>query len=147
MLRKFLLVIVPLLIVLQFFHPKKNEVENREVELNNIVQNLKTDSEVFNLLEVACLDCHSNTTIYPWYSKISPLNFWLDKHIRHGKEHLNFSAWVTYGREEKEHLSREIIEVMEKNKMPLKSYKIIHKDAILDEKQRNAIISWVNNKL
>ncbi len=30
-----------------------------------------------DLAVAACYDCHSDHTTYPWYSYITPVNFWM----------------------------------------------------------------------
>ena len=53
-------------------------------------------AELKKSLKSACYDCHSNQTKRPWFSKIAPFSFWINHHIKEGKEHLNFSIWNTY---------------------------------------------------
>jgi hypothetical protein len=36
-------------------------------------------SEVVSILRRACYDCHSNETVWPWYSRVAPLS-WVIAH-------------------------------------------------------------------
>src|SRR5690606_41618258 len=54
-------------------------------------------------LPICCYDCHSNYTRYPWYSSITPVNYWLADHVKEGTEHLNLSKWSDYSVKKKDH--------------------------------------------
>lgn len=141
--RKIGIAIVVLLIVIQFFHPKKNQ--STELLATDITKVTTVPSEVNKILEVACNDCHSNNTRYPWYNNIQPVAWWLNKHINNGKRHLNFSEFGTYDAKKANHKLDEIVEVIEKDEMPLGSYTLIHKDAKLNETQKKLLTDWAKS--
>ncbi|KJD33276.1 cytochrome C [Tamlana sedimentorum] len=138
--KKIFYLIVIALIVAQFFQPEKNEGSLASVE--PFYNETKPSEEVKTILKTACFDCHSDTTNYPWYSKITPVNYWLAEHIEDGKKHLNFSNWVGNSVKRKDHKMDELIEEIEEHKMPLESYTLIHKDAKLSESQIEAVTTW-----
>ena len=80
-----------LLILAQFFQPDKNISEGPEED--NILLILDVPEQVAGLLTNSCYDCHSNNTRYPWYNRISPVSWYLHKHVVAGKEALNFSEF------------------------------------------------------
>ncbi|MDH4347045.1 MAG: heme-binding domain-containing protein, partial [Thermoleophilia bacterium] len=41
----------------------------------------------------ACLDCHSNETVWPWYSNVAPVSWLVQGDVDGGRERLNFSEW------------------------------------------------------
>src|SRR5690348_18457917 len=41
----------------------------------------------------ACFDCHSNETVWPWYSNIAPLSWLIQHDVDEGRQNLNFSDW------------------------------------------------------
>ena len=53
-------------------------------------------SEVQALLRRACFDCHSNETVWPWYSHIAPVSLLIAGDVRRGRKEVNFSAWEKY---------------------------------------------------
>ena len=91
------------------------------------------------------MDCHSNSTNYPWYSEIAPASWYLAQHVNEGKEHLNFSEWAAYNKDQQAHILKDIKEVLNDREMPLKSYLLIHKDAKLTENQYQILYDWVNS--
>ena len=128
------------LIVIQFFHPKKNI---RQGEQPNALAKLHAvPADVKVILKKACDDCHTNNTVYPWYSKIQPVDWWLNDHVVEGKNHLNLDelasrpAWLRY------HKLEEVIEQVKEGKMPIDSYTWTHKDAILTDEEKAKLTGW-----
>ena len=78
------LILVGAFIVAQFFQPEKNLREGPQD--HDIMATLDVPEQVEALLKNSCYDCHSNHTRYPWYNKISPVSWYLSKHIEAGKE-------------------------------------------------------------
>jgi hypothetical protein len=75
------------LIVIQFFHPKENSSAGDQP--NALAKRHAIPEDVQVILKKACDDCHTNNTVYPWYSKIQPVDWWLNDHIVEGKQHFN----------------------------------------------------------
>ena len=45
------------------------------------------------LFRRACFDCHSNQTVWPWYSHVAPVSWLLQRDVNGGRSHLNFTEW------------------------------------------------------
>lgn len=139
-LKKVGIVIVVALVISQFFGPEEN---NGEIDtVNAFIAETNPPKDVLKILKTTCFDCHSSKTNYPWYSNITPVNYWLDEHVQDGKKHLNFSEWSSYSLKKKEHKMDELHEEVEKKEMPLDSYTWIHEDANLIPEQIDAVVSW-----
>lgn len=142
LLKKIGLILLVIFVVAQFFSPEKN-LGNTE-DLTAFLNETKPSTEVKAILETTCFDCHSSNTNYPWYNTITPVNFWLDSHVKDGKKHLDFSKWSDYSVKKKDHKFEELAEEVEEKKMPLPSYTWTHGDANLTDAQIKAIVDWVN---
>ena len=129
-----------ILIIAQFFGPEKNDGNIDSV--NAFIAETNPPAEVTKILKNACFDCHSSHTRYPWYNNITPVNYWLDEHVRDGKKHLDFSKWSEYSLKKKEHKMDELHEEVEEKEMPLNSYTWTHADANLSQEQIDAIVAW-----
>ena len=92
MFRKIMLVLLAVLVIIQFIHPKKNKAEG--VQPNYIGNTFAIPADVKTILAKACYDCHSNNTRYPWYANLQPLHWWLEKHIKNGKKEINFDDYT-----------------------------------------------------
>lgn len=140
--KKILLGILAVFILIQFFRPEKNISKN---EMNAMGTVMEIPVEVTKIIQTSCADCHSNSTNYPWYSEIAPVSWYLAQHVKEGKEHLNFSEWTNYNKDQQEHVLKDIKEVLNEREMPLKSYLLIHKDAKLTENQYQILYDWANS--
>ncbi|MDN3493022.1 heme-binding domain-containing protein [Winogradskyella bathintestinalis] len=134
------LILLIVIIIAQFFGPEKNNGDISSVEA--FYTDTQPPQEVKLILQNTCNDCHSDHTRYPWYDKITPVNYWLADHIEDGKRHFNISKWHDYSDKKKDHKLDELIEMVEEKEMPLPSYTWTHGDADLSEEQINAVISW-----
>lgn len=139
-LKKIGVVLLIALVVAQFFGPEKNDGNLDTV--NAFIAETNPPAEVTQILKTTCFDCHSAKTNYPWYNNITPVNYWLDEHVRDGKKHLDFSKWSEYSLKRKEHKMDELYEEVEKKEMPLNSYTWTHAEANLTQAQINAVVAW-----
>ena len=55
-----------------------------------------TTSELAAVLDRSCRDCHSNNTVWPWYTQISPLSWLMARGVAEGRKAVNFSEWASY---------------------------------------------------
>ncbi|WP_458625927.1 heme-binding domain-containing protein [Winogradskyella sp. PC D3.3] len=140
--KKIGLLLLLVFIVAQFFGPDKNEGDITTVDA--FFRDTSPPNEVKTILENACLDCHSDTTRYPWYNNITPVNYWLNEHVTDGKKHFNVSKWNDYSDKKKDHKFEELIEMVEAKEMPLDSYTWTHGEAKLSAEQIETVVAWAN---
>jgi hypothetical protein len=145
MIRKILYVLLAALVIIQFFRPSRNESAGPFP--NDVTTQFALAAETKAVLEVACYDCHSNNTRYPWYTNVQPVGWWLQHHVNEGKRELNFSEFATYAPKKQHHKFEEIKEAVTEGWMPLDSYKWIHKDAVLTKEQSAAIAKWCDENM
>ncbi|TNJ43450.1 heme-binding domain-containing protein [Tamlana fucoidanivorans] len=138
--KKVLLAVLLLFLVAQFFGPDKNQGDLKSIEPFLVETNPPEDVKL--ILKETCYDCHSDVTRYPWYNKITPVNYWLAGHIKDGKKHFNVSNWVGNSTKKKDHKFEELIEMVEAKSMPLKSYTWTHAEAKLTDAQIQAVVNW-----
>lgn len=102
-------------------------------------------TEIANLLKVACYDCHSYETTYPWYAQVAPISWWIDNHVNEGREHLNFSTWGSYSLKKQAHKAEEAAEEIEEGHMPERTYPWMHAEARLTAAQRTELSNYFKN--
>jgi hypothetical protein len=140
--KKVLLGILVVFILIQMIRPTKNDSRN---DINHISTVIAVPNEVQEIFKTSCNDCHSNNTVYPWYSEVAPVSWYLAQHINEGKEHMNLSEWTVYNKNQQDHILKDFEEVLETHEMPLKSYLIIHKDAEMTNEQYEVLMNWVKS--
>jgi len=101
-----------------------------------VIQEVLWDSQQSQTLaQNSCYDCHSNETVWPWYSYVAPMSWLVTKDVVEGREHLNFSMW----HEPNEDLDH-IIEMIQDGEMPPREYLALHPEARLDDQSREVLI-------
>lgn len=90
--------------------------------------------ELFNN---ACANCHSHQTTYPWYSKVAPLSWLIQRDVDEGREHFNVSAWGAQKKNEGEDAAKEL----RKGDMPPWFYLPTHPEAKLTDGEKKELIS------
>lgn len=93
------------------------------------------------LAQRACFDCHSNETVWPWYSNLAPMSWLIQNHVDEGRRRLNFSTWDQQRPREPE----EIAEVILEGEMPLPNYLPLHPEARLSAAERQALAQGLMN--
>jgi hypothetical protein len=135
-----LLLLLVVFVIAQFFKPDQNKEDTTTFEA--FLKDTNPPNDVKYVLIETCFDCHSNHTRYPWYNKITPVNFWLAEHIADGKKHFNISKWEDYSTKKKDHKFEELIEMVEDKEMPLESYTYTHSEAKLTDEQIKSVVDW-----
>ena len=138
--KRILLGLAVIFAAIQFVQPAKNIAARPSA--NDIIDHYATPPVVKQMLEVACYDCHSNTTRYPWYANIQPVGWWLASHVNDGKQHLNFSEFSAYSPKRAAKKLDQIIDEITDHEMPLASYKLGHPDARLTNAQSKLLTDW-----
>ncbi|WP_339652591.1 heme-binding domain-containing protein [uncultured Maribacter sp.] len=140
--KKIALVLLVAFVGIQFIPTERNQSDSVPstdfMLVNNVPENIQKK------LQVSCYDCHSNNTDYPWYNKVQPVAWYLEDHVEHGKEELNFNEWDSYSSRRKNSKLKSIISQIEDDEMPLKSYTLIHRDARLSDNEKKIVLDWVS---
>ncbi|NWF69494.1 MAG: heme-binding domain-containing protein [Chloroflexi bacterium] len=92
--------------------------------------------ETEQLMRAACYDCHSNETVWPWYTYIAPVSWFTANHVNDGRDGLNLSdptQWTPAN-------YQDMIDHIEDGDMPLPAYILLHPDANLTPEQREQLI-------
>lgn len=146
MLKKILLGLGAILVIIQFIRPEKNLSDDQTYA---VATKYAVPDNVKSILKVACDDCHSNKTEYPWYANIQPVAWFLDHHVTDGKRHLNFSNFTSRPVAYQNHKFEETIEMIKENEMPLPSYTYfgLHSGAKLTEDQKQILIKWAETNM
>ena len=87
----------------------------------------------------ACYDCHSNETVWPWYSQIAPASWLVVRDVRSGRRHLNFSDWDNMRGEARE--GEVMAEVIYEGEMPPAYYLTMHPEARLTDAEKRELVS------
>lgn len=132
-----------ILILIQFIQPARKQ--GGQVVSDDISNVVAVPGHIIGILKKACYDCHSNETVYPWYTHIQPVNWFLTNHIQKGKSELNFSEFRTYSVRKQQNKLRAIENSLNDASMPLSSYTIIHRSSVLSSKEKAVLKDWIRS--
>jgi hypothetical protein len=142
---KFALAIIVILFIAIQLIPHDHNESGGTPPVNDITKVEVVPANVGAILKKSCYDCHSNSTNYPWYAKVQPFRYMLDSHVREGKEELNFDEFGSYTARKQRSKLRAIGESLDEGSMPLSSYTLIHRDAILSKEDKQLLGNWVKS--
>lgn len=144
-LKRALLVLVVLAAVMQAVRPARTNPPvdpSREITATHSVH-----PAVAATLERSCHDCHSNRTVWPWYSQVAPASWLLAYDVNEGRSELNFSEWNAYSPKEKQKLLGKICDEVSEGEMPGAPYSFLHPRARLSKPETQAICSWTKEAM
>jgi mono/diheme cytochrome c family protein len=87
------------------------------------------------LAKRACFDCHSNQTVWPWYSNVAPISWLVQRDVDEGRSTLNFSEW------NRPQEADDVVEAIAGGSMPPWYYKVQHSNARLSSAERPALVN------
>jgi hypothetical protein len=100
---------------------------------------------VSSALGRACNDCHSNQTVWPWYSKVAPASWLVVSNVRRGRKALNFSEWTSLSLEKQHDVLPEICQEVAEFDMPMEEYILMHLRAKLSHSEIISICTWAHS--
>src|SRR5688572_14387259 len=84
----------------------------------------------------ACFDCHSNETVWPWYTHVAPVSWLTQYDVDEGRRTLNYSEWDRGQRE-----ANESAKSVRSGEMPPWFYVLPRPHARLTAAERTALIA------
>lgn len=94
------------------------------------------------LFKRACFDCHSNETVWPWYSHVAPASWMVQNDVDGGREHLNFSEW-----DRPQQHAKDVAEEVRLGDMPPGIYLLLHAEAKLTDAEVQALMEGAGKSL
>jgi hypothetical protein len=133
--------LVAILIIIQFIQPSRTNpsvTPSRSLEAHVLVP-----PDVQAVLKRSCYDCHSSSTVWPWYSHVAPVSWYVINDVNTGRSHVNFQDWEAQVNEKegKEHLGL-TCKLIRDGKMPPADYRVMHKGTDVSPEETNAICAW-----
>jgi hypothetical protein len=94
------------------------------------------------ILSRSCYDCHSNKTVWPWYSYVAPVSWLVASDVSGGRQKMNFTTWNRYTPDEQAKKVRAIWRQVEPGDMPPWYYLIEHNNARLSADDKTTLRDW-----
>jgi heme-binding protein len=108
------------------------ERSNPATDASRTIQaHVGTASGLVAVLDRACSECHSNTTVWPWYTQIAPVSWLMAYGVAEGRKAVNFSEWGAYQPEVQRMLLVASCQDASEGKMPGRPYTLLRPEARL----------------
>ena len=123
-----------------FVHPLSHQPSDRAAA--PALSGANIPPSVANTFARACINCHSEKTRWPWYSRVTPVSWLVESDVKHAREHLNLSRWNDLEAADQRLLLTAIATVIENREMPPSKYVALHPEAKLSAEDSVRVIEW-----
>ncbi len=138
------IVLVVLFLGIQLMRPARS---NPPVDESQTIEaRTQMTPQVKAIFERSCNDCHSNKTVWPWYTNVAPISWWIVGHINEARQLMNLSEWGKLDRDRQDRKLRQICDEVTDGGMPLPSYLPMHPKAKLSEQDKKTLCDWTFEK-
>jgi hypothetical protein len=132
---------IAVLILIQIIQPSRTNppvVPSRSLEAH-----VEVPPQVQAVLKRSCYNCHSSATVWPWYSYVAPVSWYVAHDVNTARGHVNFQNWEAQINEQegKEHLGL-TCKLIRQGKMPPADYRLMHRDGNVSPEEMNAVCAW-----
>jgi cytochrome c551/c552 len=110
-----------------------------------VESDLGAPNEVNSILRRACYDCHSNETVWPWYSRVAPVSWALAYDVKKGRAALNYSTWGGLSSQQQAKAVQESWEEVADGEMPSWYYVPLHPQARLSPNDKTTLRQWAQS--
>ena len=132
---------IAVVFLIQLIRPR--ETNPTIVPSRGLVAHLDVPLDVQNVLKRSCYDCHSNATVWPWYSHVAPVSWYVARDVNVGRSHINFQNWEAQLNQQEalEHLGL-TCKLVREGRMPPAEYRVMHKGTDVTPEEASAICAW-----
>ncbi|MFB3777725.1 MAG: heme-binding domain-containing protein [Bryobacteraceae bacterium] len=132
-----LLALVVVLLAVQLVQPSRVNPSSAPADSFEVVASPPPQARA--IIARACQDCHSNRTVWPWYSRIAPASWLVADDVSEGREHMNLSEWGKLTPERRLQALGDICREVTAGDMPLWQYRLMHPGARLAQGDRDTL--------
>jgi cytochrome c553 len=141
--RVFVGLIVVTSLVLALTNAAPYGTAKRTVPETPLMAGSNVPAPVRSILERACRDCHSENTVWPWYSHIPPISRQIHSDVERGRAFMDLSKWSNYTEAQQRGYTAAIGAAIQNHLMPPPMYVRMHGEARLSNEELELIRAWV----
>ena len=123
------------------FGAVKREDSNRA-----LLSAARIDAEIMSMLVRSCQTCHSQRTVWPWYSYVAPVSWLIERDVSKARAYMNFSRWEEYTNEEREVYLGAIAAAIRNKQMPPSRFALLHPESRLSTAESERIYLWARGE-
>lgn len=100
--------------------------------------------QVRAILATKCAACHSVESPIPFYGRLAPASWLMERDIIHAREAINFDQWDAYSPVLRQTVAAKIERDAKARVMPPLQYRVVHWDARLSEAEIQTLTAWAH---
>jgi len=132
------IVLAVMLIVAQAIRPERTNPP--------VTGEINAPPEIKSILRKTCYNCHSNETVWPWYSQVAPASWLLVYDVSNARKRVNFSEWSSLPPQRQAKKLKKAEEDIREGEMPLWYYLPLHPEARLSDADKSALRAWLKEQ-
>jgi cytochrome c len=101
------------------------------------------DAVQFALRE-KCADCHSDQPRVPFYGRLAPASWLMERDIVEARQAMNLSQWNAYSPDARQTLQAKMAQEVKSRDMPPMQYRLIHWSARITDADAQAFAQWAH---
>jgi hypothetical protein len=106
----------------------------------------ETTPELSRILVRSCQNCHSEHTIWPWYSYLPPLSWLIENDVSRARNHMNLSRWRDYTTDRQVEILSRLGAEVRNHQMPPTRYVSLHPEARLADSEVRQLYEWAHRE-
>lgn len=103
-------------------------------------------TSVSMILQRSCQNCHSERTVWPWYSYLPPVSWMIESDVHQARNRMNLSQWQDYTTRQQVELLSGLGAEVRNHRMPMPRYLLLHPEARLSESDIRQLYDWAHNE-
>jgi hypothetical protein len=134
--------LVVLFLAIQFVRPARTNPAVDESQ--TIFARTQMTPPVAALFNRSCADCHSNKTVWPWYTNVAPVSWFIVNHVNEARPLLNLSEWGKLDPDRQSKKLQQICDEVSDGGMPLSTYTPLHPGSKPTPADIKALCDWTD---
>ncbi|MGA9670483.1 MAG: heme-binding domain-containing protein [Terracidiphilus sp.] len=109
-----------------------------------IMEGSSVPAEVRAILSAKCADCHSLQTRAPFYGRLAPASWLMERDINRGRQAMNLAHWNALSDDRQQTLAAKIVQKTREHDMPPFQYLLIHRDGGITGADLRTLAAWAH---
>jgi hypothetical protein len=132
-------------VLMQMVRPDQN---NPRIDATQTIEaQMHVPADVAGILNSACRDCHTDSTVWKWYGNIAPISWLMVSDVNSGRNKMDLSQWTKLSKARQEDRLKGMCDEVTKGDMPLWYYRPLHPEARLSDADKQKLCDWTKAAL
>ena len=136
------IILVVLFLAIQFVRPARTNPAVDESQ--TIFARTQMTPSVATILNRSCADCHTHKTVWPWYTNVAPVSWFIVSHVDEGRRLLNLSEWGKLDLDRQSKKLQQMCDEVSDGGMPLSTYTPLHRGSKPTPVDVKALCDWTD---